>query len=82
MTTPTVRYVESFDAHVIAFLAAEFNITVKHCTYTREFNAWYGDYDLDCGTGTANSAFLAAVDWAAGHNGILFDVLADIEAGA
>lgn len=68
------------DRHLSTWLLAHFNLTIEYDGH-RGFNCWLGDYDLETPTGNGKTRFDAALDYAACHDGELFDKLNAIELG-
>lgn len=67
------------DNHLIPWLSAKFNLTVnKECI---GFSCWVGDYDLDCRTGSSDTALGAALDYVSCYDGELFDKISSIAWG-
>jgi hypothetical protein len=70
------------DAHLIPWLKARFGLTVvQNDNYG--FDAWMGDYDLDdYAVFDEKTVMAAAIEFASGYDGPLFDVLTvEIEGG-
>lgn len=69
-----------FDAMLVQWLKAKFNLTVEHDCYTG-YNVWEGDYDLDIPSAFGKTIFSAALEYASCYEGALFDKLIEVESG-
>jgi len=67
------------DSHLIRWFSAKFGLTIVS-SYD-EYGCYVGDPDPNHAEGRSNTAFGAALDYAACWNGVLFDKLASIELG-